>query len=52
VKNVNSVQSDILARIIDKLEKEGCTNIHVSNLQDYTDNIYVVLKFNVPAEPE
>jgi len=51
VKNVNSVQSDILARIIDKLEKEGCTNIHVS-IQDYTDNIYVVLKFNVPAEPE
>jgi len=48
---VNSVQAETLARIIDKLETEGCTDIKVWELTDNGKDVAVQLKFQIPVEP-
>jgi len=48
---MNSVQAETLARIIDKLEQEGCTKIKVEDFADIETHLILTLEFNIPAEP-
>jgi len=48
---MNSVQAEILLRVIDKLEREACTDIIVVALSDSKDHLWLHLEFCIPVEP-
>jgi len=47
---MNTIQAEALARIIDKLEREGCTRIQVAEVHDTKDYLWLHVEFEIPAE--
>ena len=48
---MNSIQAEILLRVIDKLEREACTDIKVIDMSETKGHLWLHLEFCIPVEP-